>query len=67
VTRHTGQAGGLARTRLEQDMDAELEAEVEYFDHPALGRIRLVDVLVCNPPFDELSIEDEQEATEISS
>ena len=36
--------------RLEQDMDAILEADVEYFDHPTLGRIRIRDHLVLGEP-----------------
>jgi hypothetical protein len=35
--------------RLQQDMEAELAADVEFFDHPTLGRIRLRDTLV-HPP-----------------
>lgn len=32
--------------RLAQDMEAELAADVELYDHPTKGRIRLVDELV---------------------
>jgi hypothetical protein len=35
--------------RLQQDMEAELAADVEWFDHPTKGRIRLRDELV-HPP-----------------
>lgn len=53
--------------RLEQDMDAMLEADVEYFDHPTMGRVRLRDVLVWpdeDDPIEDDPIEAEQEQTE---